>query len=145
MRYNSILKGRYNMIVGIYADTIFNLYETEMISKTKTTEEKKEIASFLRDTFWEDVLNHYGNYAEIEISDDDFEEWMGVVGMTMDYHMNESFTDDYDTLYSWLINNGKQVKVTYCEVDKYLKAIDIDGLSETGKKVIEFLREKRGV
>ena len=133
------------MIIGIYADTIFNLYETEMISKAKTTEEKKEIASFLRDTFWEDVLNNYGNYAEIEISDDDFEEWMGVVGMTMDYHMNESFTDDYDTLYSWLVNNGKQAKVNYCEVDKYLKAIDMDGLSETGKKVIEFLREKRGV
>ena len=133
------------MIVGIYADTMFNLYETEMISKAKTTEEKKEIASFMRDTFWEDVLNHYGNYAEIEISDDDFEEWMDVVGMTMDYHMNESFTDDYDTLYSWLINNGKQVKVNYCEVDKYLKAIDIDGLSETEKEVIEFLREKRGV
>ena len=132
------------MIIGIYADTMFNLYETEMISKAKTTEEKKEIASFLRDTFWEDVLNNYGNYAEIEISDDDFEEWMDVVGMTMDYHMNESFTDDYDTLYSWLINNGKQVKVNYCEVDKYLKAIDIDGLSDTGKKVIEFLREKRG-
>lgn len=132
------------MIVGIYADTIFNLYETEIISKAKTIEEKKEIASFLRDTFWEDVLNHYGNYAEIEISDDDFKEWMDVVGMTMDYHMNESFTDDYDTLYSWLINNGKEVKVNYCEVDKYLKAIDMDNLSETEKKVIEFLREKRG-
>ena len=132
------------MIVGIYADTMFNLYETEMISKAKTTEEKKEIVSFLRDTFWEDVLNHYGNYAEIEISGDDFEEWMDVVGMTIDYHMNESFTEDYDTLYPWLINNGKQVKVTYCEMDKYFKAIDIDGLSETEKKVIEFLREKRG-
>lgn len=132
------------MIIGIYADTIFNLYETEMISKAKTTEEKKEIASFLRDTFWEDVLNNYGNYAEIEISDDDFKEWMDIVGMTMDYHMNESFTDDYDTLYPWLVNNGKEVKVNYCEVDKYLKAIDMDGLSETGKKVIEFLREKRG-
>ena len=132
------------MIVGIYADTMFNLYETEMISKAKTTEEKKEIVSFLRDTFWEDVLNHYGNYAEIEISGDDFEEWMDVVGMTIDYHMNESFTEDYDTLYPWLINNGKQVKVTYCEIDKYFKAIDIDGLSETEKKVIEFLREKRG-
>ena len=132
------------MIVGIYADTIFNLYETEMISKAKTTEEKKEIASFLRDTFWEDVLNNYGNYAEIEISDDDFKEWMDIVGMTMDYHMNESFTDDYDTLYPWLVNNGKEVKVNYCEVDKYLSSIDIDGLSETGKKVIEFLREKRG-
>ena len=132
------------MIVGIYADTMFNLYETEMISKAKTTEEKKEIVSFLRDTFWEDVLNHYGNYAEIEINGDDFEEWMDVVGMTIDYHMNESFTEDYDTLYPWLINNGKQVKVTYCEIDKYFKAIDIDGLSETEKKVIEFLREKRG-
>lgn len=132
------------MIIGIYADTIFNLYETEMISKAKTTEEKKEIASFLRDTFWEDVLNNYGNYAEIEISDDDFKEWMDIVGMTMDYHMNESFTDDYDTLYPWLVNNGKEVKVNYCEVDKYLSSIDIDGLSETGKKVIEFLREKRG-
>lgn len=132
------------MIVGIYADTIFNLYETEIISKAKTAEEKKEIASFLRDTFWEDVLNHYGNYAEIEISDDDFKEWMDVVGMTMDYHMNESYTEDYDTLYPWLANNGKEVKVNYCEVDKYLSSIDIDGLSETGKKVIEFLREKRG-
>lgn len=132
------------MIVGIYADTMFNLYETEMISKAKTTEEKKEIASFMRDTFWEDVLNNCGNYAEIEISGDDFEEWMDVVGMTIDYHMNESFTDDYDTLYPWLINNGKQVKVTYCEIDKYFKAIDIDGLSETGKKVIKFLKEKRG-
>lgn len=132
------------MIIGIYADTIFNLYETEIISKAKTTEEKKEIASFLRDTFWEDVLNNYGNYVEIEISDDDFKEWMDIVGMTMDYHMNESFTDDYDTLYPWLVNNGKEVKVNYCEVDKYLSSIDIDGLSETGKKVIEFLREKRG-
>lgn len=132
------------MIIGIYADTIFNLYETEIISKAKTTEEKKEIASFLRDTFWEDVLNNYGNYAEIEITDDDFKEWMDIVGMTMDYHMNESFTDDYDTLYPWLVNNGKEVKVNYCEVDKYLSSIDIDGLSETGKKVIEFLREKRG-
>jgi hypothetical protein len=132
------------MIIGIYADTIFNLYETEMISKAKTTEEKKEIASFLRDTFWEDVLNNYGNYAEIEISDDDFKEWMDIVGMTMDYHMNESFTDDYDTLYPWLVNNGKEVKVNYCEVDKYLSSIDMDNLSETGKKVIEFLREKRG-
>ena len=132
------------MIVGIYADTMLNLYETEMISKAKTIEEKKEISSFLRDTFWEDVLNNYGNYAEIEISDDDFKEWMNVVGMTIDYHMNESFTEDYDTLYSWLINNGKQVKVTYCEIDKYLNDIDMNDLSETGKKVIEFLREKRG-
>lgn len=145
MRYNSILKGRYNMIVGIYADTIFSFYETEMLLKAKTIDEQKEIVSFMKEIFWEDILNHYGNYAEIEISDDDFKEWMDIVGMTMDYHMNESFTDDYDTLYPWLVNNGKEVKVNYCEVDKYLKAIDIDGLSETWKIVIEFLREKRGV
>lgn len=133
------------MIVGIYADTIFSFYETEMLLKAKTIDEQKEIVSFMKEIFWEDILNHYGNYAEIEISDDDFKEWMDIVGMTMDYHMNESFTDDYDTLYPWLVNNGKEVKVNYCEVDKYLKAIDIDGLSETWKIVIEFLREKRGV
>lgn len=133
------------MIVGIYADTIFSFYEAEMLLKAKTIDEQKEIVSFMKDIFWEDILNHYGNYAEIEISDDDFEEWMNVVGMTMDYHMNESFTEDYDTLYPWLINNGKQVKVTYCEIDKYLNDIDMGNLSVTGRKIITFIKENRGV
>lgn len=132
------------MIVGIYADTIFSFYEAEMLLKAKTIDEQKEIVSFMKDIFWEDILNHYGNYAEIEISDDDFEEWMDVVGVTMDsLHMDEPYTEDYDTLYPWLINNGKEVKVNYCEVDKYLKAVDVNGLSEIGKNIIGFFKERR--
>ena len=119
------------MRVSIYADTLLDYYGNKV--------GKEHERSF--NDFCYKAINFCDNEAEIEISDEDFQMWMDSVGMTMDYHLNESYLEDYDSLCSWLVTNGKPFRIAYCSIFEYIRKVGKDNLTDDEKKIADCLEK----
>lgn len=136
------------MIIDIYLDGFLHDCEFRMKAKVKSAKERQKITNTF-DLLKEENCYAFDNEMQLDVPDDVFEEWMQYANMTMEYHLEESLTEDYDSLYPWLVKNKKPFHVVWSGIDDYLEEFleafenDEDGdLDEFDKKVIEFLKEK---